>query len=1597
MKKFNTFLLTIFLVIGFFIFLGLTNQAQAAVPLTSVTAAPLTDNVDNLSGQTNATWRFTVNNVTAITAWTQAIEITFPTLGGPSWEFTGVTASSTALGGDALEFATSSMYANGLERKIIIAASSTQTSANNNFVVDIKGLNIPQVNTSNMGSKNWSVRTCTLITLGSAASGCSLDLDSSVNAAGTITRRGGVITDWTITASKYTASASGVEYSVTFTASTTLNIGEQIHFNFPNSNSNNDFPLATATTSAQTIVSGGTAQIAADAITTSTANGFNQIILTTSNGAVNPAVNATVTFEVGKITNPTKGAYTGFKIFTTTANGGLIDGSFTGEPAMGDSSPPPVETIQIGGNNTITGTVKVIRANGTLATVNADEAAQLQVGMGCPDLQFFAGTKKVAADGTFTYDNLISATYILNVMPFSNTNSTFFASYIPPSQIQINVTGSESVTVTPTFVVPDGEIRGVITGGKNNGTEQINVRAYNGSYQTFSPVFNSFDYLTQGLSATGTGYFKAPIKTGDTWQIAFETPSGTITSDTTQYWTPAVDPVYISAGTATTSLTAVSFAVADKTLNVTLRRSSDNSVIDDTAPPQPCLSIRRAGSDMKGPGGMGVCSTTMVDGVKVYQMKVPAGSFVIQLMMPGGFKEYPVNISADTNSKTIIIQQSTTYITGTITDPDGFAINGASVMAQGSNGTFSQALTNTSGVYTLYVPVGTYRVEAFAPGYGPLGYLTVSITAGTNATGKNFAITASSFKTIKGQVHTGATNYEGVHMQAFGASGQNSTMTRSDGTYTLRVPVGTGYTINAWSETMGFIGSLTNVNVSDNVTGQDFTPEAQGYLQIKITNANTYGLTDIFAWAYNSSTGKGNGSNTWTATTSNADLITRFNLPAGTYRLDVGTPVFGNLTSLASNINATTTTITANNTSNITIALPTIITLSGVTTANATVWASRTDGPGKFTTTADSSTGAYSMKIPSGYNYMVGANLTGYTNTPVTLSALSADTTQNLTLTASSDTISGTVTSSGTALSQGFVWAIRANNTGWMGAELSGDGTYSLAVDSGTWTVYADSPCKTPSSGVAQTGAGTVDISLTAISGCSYTAPEMNSIVPTTGGIISQSDVSVNIPPNALGSETSSVSVSVSKPTFTPPSTLNASPISTSTKSIVVTDSNNTTMTTLSNSIEISITYSDSDIPAGSEDNLQLAYWNTTSNTWDPVAATLDTTNNTLTAKVDHLTDFAPIVPVGDNAPDTPTGLTATKNGNTAISLSWTAVSGATSYLIYKDTSASGSFPYLASTDSTTYSYSSTGLSGNTAYYYKISASNATGESTASSAANATTCTTVVNGTVTGASCTLTCNAGYTKSGDTCSAPSGGSITAPSGGGTPTTTNTTEEAATPSTATTGTASETTASATATEARILQVQQIASDASAVATSIVDNILANVGATRNTATESSTASKYTSSLVTGLTISAEAKTALTNFIAYGTASTKILGAGERAGVVNSYKATFGKLPTTESQWSDVIKIANGRWPSEKNTASETNALTAFKKIYLRAANRANANDDAAVTVVAYGLRPSDRNLNSEKAAINSFKYIYGYTPKSATAWDIVRAIAYSGAKR
>lgn len=183
---------------------------------------------------------------------------------------------------------------------------------------------------------------------------------------------------------------------------------------------------------------------------------------------------------------------------------------------------------------------------------------------------------------------------------------------------------------------------------------------------------------------------------------------------------------------------------------------------------------------------------------------------------------------------------------------------------------------------------------------------------------------------------------------------------------------------------------------------------------------------------------------------------------------------------------------------------------------------------------------------------------------------------------------------------------------------------------------------------------------------------------------------------------------------------------------------------------------------------------------------------------------------------------------------------------------------------------------------------------------------------------------------------------------------------------------------------------------------DDILAELKELRNTVKEQAVELKYLHGITKDMeTLKAEVKNALTQFVTYGVdVNSQKLGAGERAAVLNSYKTAYSKLPDSDEEMSDMIKIVNGRFPSERNTEAESKAIRSFKQIYKRVPNlKNNQNDVAAIMVMAYGLRQAaeNRNLSSEKKGIETFKSLFGKTPQTTDEWNVMQAITYSGAAR
>jgi len=86
----------------------------------------------------------------------------------------------------------------------------------------------------------------------------------------------------------------------------------------------------------------------------------------------------------------------------------------------------------------------------------------------------------------------------------------------------------------------------------------------------------------------------------------------------------------------------------------------------------------------------------------------------------------------------------------------------------------------------------------------------------------------------------------------------------------------------------------------------------------------------------------------------------------------------------------------------------------------------------------------------------------------------------------------------------------------------------------------------------------------------------------------------------------------------------------------------------------------------------------------------------------------ASATPQQPQVPAAPTGVTAVSNIKKKITVSWTAVAGATSYTIKRSTTNGGPYTNVGTTSST--SFTNSGLTSGTTYYYVVSASNAQGE-----------------------------------------------------------------------------------------------------------------------------------------------------------------------------------------------------------------------------------------------------------------------------------------------
>ena len=685
------------------------------------------------------------------------------------------------------------------------------------------------------------------------------------------------------------------------------------------------------------------------------------------------------------------------------------------------------------------------------------------------------------------------------------------------------------------------------------------------------------------------------------------------------------------------------------------------------------------------------------------------------------------------------INKGSRSISGKVLDESGNAIPYAHISAQkldasgNPTGSVVGSPTDASGNFTVYVSDGTWKLQGSAPGYGELSSLTVTV-AGSNQTGKNLQASAASFGTITGQVTKSGSAVVGAFVSAHGSSGGNMTVTGANGDYSLKVKAGSGYTVEGFMPGSGPTSQVTGVTVTAGATtnGKNLTISTPGTIRVTIS-----GVTDAFINALDSS-GRGNG------TASNPTSgIYDINVPAGTYTVTAQSSRHGPIGS------ETGVVVSGGATTNVSFSPPTVHTVSGsvqssssICKNSASVLLSDATKGRKIVTSTDSA-GAYSLSVPNG-NYQISASKPGCIDTAAPSSLLvngsNVSSGTSRTLVVADATVSGSVTLSGSNVSA-YTRVIAKNSNGiyaFASVDTSaGSGTnYTLNLTAGSWIVWARSDGYTSTEqtvSVSSGGSGTLNITLSALSGYSISDSKLSLITPSQGGTIRNTEIGSNfqmqIPAGVFGNSSDSNSVSTRVTSAVITETPTGKVVGGKRIEITSQDSSGQSVTSLSSSsgtgVTITVPYEESDVTAlgGDESKLVLASWSEDKQEWEPLSTTVDATNNTLTAIATHFSIFAPIVPTGGGAPSTPDGLSASAVSSSQINLSWTASVDATGYDIYRDTSSSGSFPRIGSeptvSSGDTTAYADTGLSAGTTYYYKITALNASGESAASSAVSA--------------------------------------------------------------------------------------------------------------------------------------------------------------------------------------------------------------------------------------------------------------------------------------
>ncbi len=1124
------------------------------------------------------------------------------------------------------------------------------------------------------------------------------------------------VTGVTASASSAALSASAT-YTIAFTnASAIPASGGRIHFQFTgpsgsgSASSNINFNSATlaSTTSPTTL------QIYS--------YDWNGLTLSTT-GAI--AANTAISVVVNSVVNPARGGYFVPHVWTTTYSSDLDgSGSWGGETNGA--------YLAMGTNVNVTGTV----TDAASAPVAFAGVSISGTGSGAGASNYYSTyTDK---NGVYGLADVSAGTYSLMIN--YSVNNSGGKNYFPPDSATITVASSGVVTKNASFLAATKVVSGKLTKDTAAGAAIASANIY--VYKQ-----NGGGWLSTATQADGS---YSLTLTGGTWVFSISSSGGT--SD----WLYSTYNDSVTFASDTSSETKTKNFVAES-----LSSAVTGKIVraDGSAPPNQWsvgLSFTNAKSQW---------FSAQIASNGAFTAKTTAGTFSVSGWVSNDLGEsFPAiaNFSVDAdhpkNLGTITLIKKTDRISGKITDSTGAVVAGASVSAWKNTGGYDwgNATTDSAGNYSILVVPGAWQVSAWPQWKdGGSDYVSsgkpvaVAVTSGVVAT-QNFVFQVAT-NTLNvtitdpdGNVLTTANSWvsAGDGSQEWGNIGGSVT----NGVGKVKLPSGT-WTIRTYLSDPNY-GSPESQNVT--FSGNNETKA----ITMKATKNNATLSGTIYDDAGNVITGKymsvyaTRGRNSaWYNGSVNQDTGTySLKLSAGTYQL--GYWMDRSLGYNSGSSQDTEITIGDGESKTFDIRLKQAkSTIKGKATksnGDPMTWAwitadTRDSNEKKSADTmyynngvSSNNVGDYELKVPAG-TYFIGGSMwpgSGYLN-PKRQKVTVKDNetaTVDLTFRAADATIVGRANLDSTGVKT-YVTAWGEDGA-YAEANSNNAGDYELAVSSGTkWhlrAIYLDGKTvyKSKETIVDLTGTKSASQDLALVKQ-SFTLPDAQTVTfdgSQPQAVALTDGTTLTIPAGAIAS---SGNVTV---TAEPKADLaeqdNAKPVTGYGYDLTATGADGNAITAFTSNITIETPVTDDQLAASNVktgEATTIGYYDTATATWkeldnctegdDPS----DATKTIITCQVNHFTRFAVVAATDSTPPEPPQNVKAAA-GDGAATLTWSASTSAdaASVTVYRST-ASGTLGQSLKTGIANTTYTATGLTNGTTYYFTLRSVDTSGNESVSS------------------------------------------------------------------------------------------------------------------------------------------------------------------------------------------------------------------------------------------------------------------------------------------